>query len=176
MKKWFVGGALFLAGILSLGAVNAFFEYTSTTEFCTSCHTMQWNKAEWAETVHFKNRVGVKAECRDCHVPQEFFPKTVAKVMAVKDIYHHLVGTIDTKEKFEAHRWVMANRVWAKMKETNSRECRTCHEFGDMDLTLQGRSAQRKHEKAPLEGKTCIDCHKGIAHRLPEEPKEASGS
>jgi len=70
----------------------------------------------------------------------------------------------------------MANRIWAKMKETNSRVCRTCHEFGDMDLTLQSRSAQRKHEKAPMEGKTCIGYHKGIAHRVPKEPKEASGS
>jgi cytochrome c-type protein NapC len=65
----------------------------------------------------------------------------------------------------------MANRVWARMKETNSRECRSCHEFADMDLAAQGRSARRKHENAPMEGKTCIDCHQGIAHRLPKEPQ-----
>ncbi|HCO78214.1 MAG: NapC/NirT family cytochrome c [Hydrogenophilus thermoluteolus] len=171
MKKWVLGVVIFAAGAVAVGAVNAFFEYTNTTEFCTSCHTMQWNKAEWMETVHYKNRVGVKAECADCHVPKEFFPKVAAKIIAVKDIYHHLIGTIDTKEKFEAHRWTMANRVWEKMKATDSRECRTCHEFADMDLTEQGRSARRKHEAAAMEGKTCIECHQGIAHSLPKEPE-----
>ncbi|MCX7945912.1 MAG: NapC/NirT family cytochrome c [Hydrogenophilus sp.] len=171
MMRWWVGAVFFLAGVTALGGVNAFFEYTNTTDFCTSCHTMQWNKEEWMETLHFRNRVGVRAECADCHVPKEFFPKVMAKILAVKDLYHHLAGTIDTKEQFEIHRWAMANRVWEKMKRSDSRECRTCHEYEDMDLSQQSRSAQRRHEKAPLEGKTCIDCHKGVAHRMPEEPK-----
>jgi cytochrome c-type protein NapC len=32
--------------------------------------------------------------------------------------------------------------------------------------------AQKNHKKAMAEGKTCIDCHKGIAHLLPKEYKE----
>jgi cytochrome c-type protein NapC len=170
MKKYIIGFALFVGGMLALGGVNGFFAYTNTTEFCTSCHTMQWNYEEYKETKHFKNRVGVKAECADCHVPKEFFPKVAAKIIAVKDIYHQILGTVDTQEKFEAHRWDMANRVWDKMKATDSRECRTCHDYQDMDFSVQGRSARNKHEQAPMRGKTCIECHQGIAHTMPEEP------
>lgn len=170
MKKYIFGLALLVSGALALGGVNGFFAYTNTMEFCTSCHTMQWNLEEYKETVHFKNRSGVQAECSDCHVPKDFFPKVSAKIIAVKDIYHQILGTIDTEEKFEARRWEMANRVWKKMKESNSRECRSCHDFEDMDLSQQGRSARGKHEQAPMRDKTCIDCHQGIAHHMPDNP------
>jgi cytochrome c-type protein NapC len=29
--------------------------------------------------------------------------------------------------------------------------------------------AQQRHLQAQQQGKTCIDCHKGIAHLLPKE-------
>ena len=32
--------------------------------------------------------------------------------------------------------------------------------------------ARNKHGRAEDEGKTCIECHKGIAHEEPEEPEE----
>ncbi|RTZ66351.1 MAG: cytochrome C [Aquificaceae bacterium] len=164
--------------ILILGAVlMSLFNYglkaTNTTEFCTSCHSMQNNLAELKETVHYSSASGVHAGCPDCHVPKAFIPKMIAKVMAVKDVYHEILGTIDTPEKFEKHRWAMANRVWAKMKATNSRECRTCHSFDRMNLEEQSKSARKRHAAAEKKGKTCIDCHKGIAHEDPDEPDDA---
>ena len=51
-------------------------------------------------------------------------------------------------------------------------ECRTCHDFSQMDLSAQSRSARNRHGRAPDEGKTCIDCHKGIAHEEPDEPED----
>jgi len=38
-----------------------------------------------------------------------------------------------------------------------------------MALDDQDRVARKKHARAREEGKTCIDCHKGVAHELPEE-------
>ena len=96
----------------------------------------------------------------------------VAKVLAYKDVVHEILGTIDTKEKYEAHRWDMASRVWDKMKASNSRECRSCHDFEQMDLSEQSRMARKRHSAAIDEGETCIDCHKGIAHEEPDEPEE----
>lgn len=122
------------------------------------------------ESVHYKNKSGIRAICSDCHVPKEFLPKMYAKVMAVKDVYHEILGTIDSPEKYEEHRWDMATRVWAKLKSTNSRECRSCHEYSHMDLSAQGRSARNRHARAEDEGETCIDCHKGVAHAEPDEP------
>jgi cytochrome c-type protein NapC len=136
---------------------------------------MKINLTELEEHVHWKGRTGVHAGCADCHVPKEFFPKMKAKILAAKDVWHELIGTIDTPEKYEAHRLDMAQRVWAKMKATDSRECRSCHSFEHMDLSLQDRFARRKHEKATERGETCIDCHKGIAHKLPENMTEGEG-
>jgi len=163
--------------ILILGAAfMSLFNYglqaTNTTEFCTSCHSMQTNLAELKQTVHYSSASGVHAGCADCHVPKEFIPKMIAKVMAAKDVYHEILGTIDTPEKYEKHRWDMASRVWAKMKATDSRECRTCHSFDHMDLSAQDKSARKRHDSATEKGKTCIDCHKGIAHEEPDEPDD----
>ncbi len=163
---------IFIAGIGFAGAFNAGLTYTNEMEFCVSCHTMNINDLEYQDTRHYKNRSGVQATCADCHVPKEFLPKITTKVVAAKDVYHEVIGTIDTPEKFEAYRWDMATRVWKKMERSNSRECRTCHEFKDMDLSEQGRSARSRHSRAEDRGETCIDCHKGVAHKMPEEPQE----
>jgi cytochrome c-type protein NapC len=59
------------------------------------------------------------------------------------------------------------------MKKTNSRECRNCHSEEAMDITGQRTVAAEQHKLARQQEKTCIDCHKGIAHQLPEEFLEA---
>jgi cytochrome c-type protein NapC len=163
---------VFVAGLVFAGLFNTGLALTNKEEFCTDCHTMQIPYKELQESVHYKNASGVGATCADCHVPKPFFPKMVAKIRASKDVYHEILGTIDTREKYEAHRWDMASRVWAKMKATDSRECRSCHDFRSMDLTEQGRSARSKHGNAEDKGQTCIDCHKGIAHEEPDEPED----
>lgn len=157
----------FLAGIIFWGGFNWSLEMTNSEEFCTSCHTMETNLSEYRETIHYNNHSGVRAICSDCHVPHEWNHKMKAKIMAVKDIYHELMGTISTPEKYEAHRLSMATAVWTKMKASDSRECRNCHEFDAMDFTLQENRAASEHQRAIDTGMTCIDCHQGIAHSLP---------
>lgn len=141
-------------------------------EFCVSCHSMQVNLDEYKDTIHYKNASGVQATCSDCHVPKAFLPKMKAKILASKDVFHELIGTIDNEEKFESRRWAMASQVWKKMKANNSRECRQCHDFNNMDFSEQNKIARNKHPRAQLKGQTCIDCHRGIAHEEPLEPDE----
>jgi len=170
---WLVLTLGVVGGIILWGGFNTALEATNTTAFCISCHEMRDNVyVEYQETVHYKNASGVQATCADCHVPRPWVYKVVRKVKATSELYHKAVGTIDTPEKFEAHRLVMAERVWEAMRETDSRECRNCHDFDNMDLSAQDRYARKRHERAIEEGKTCIDCHEGIAHRLPRQPQE----
>jgi cytochrome c-type protein NapC len=171
-----LAGIIFIGGILFSGLFSMGLAYTNEMEFCTSCHSMKVNLEEYKKTVHYKNASGVRATCSDCHVPKPFIPKMIAKVIAVKDVYHEIMGTIDTREKYEAHRWDMANRVWAKMRASNSRECRSCHEFTSMDLSEQDRSARKRHPRAMDDGDACIDCHSGVAHEEPDEPEEPEAS
>ncbi len=167
------GAILLLGGIASLaafGTVTFALEQTNRTVFCISCHEMERVVyEEYKKTRHFKNASGVSVACSDCHVPKEIGPKLLRKFLAVKDIYGHLVGNIDTPEKFESERLEMARTVWAYLKDSDSRECRSCHSFTAMDFELQERRPREKHPEAMQDGNTCIDCHKGIAHDLPRD-------
>lgn len=163
---------VFLAGVIFAGVFAGGLAYSNRMELCVSCHSLALPYAEYQESSHYKNASGVQATCADCHVPKELGPKLYAKLLAAKDVYHEIIGTIDTPEKFEAHRWTMANRVWDRMKANDSQTCRSCHELSDMDLSAQSRSARSRHGAAEDRGQTCIDCHKGIVHTLPEEPDE----
>ncbi|MDP1732949.1 MAG: NapC/NirT family cytochrome c [Sulfuritalea sp.] len=159
-----------VGGIAIWGGLNTGMEYTNRTEFCLSCHTMQTPYEELKKTVHYSNRTGTTVGCADCHVasskdPFDYARKLTQKVFASKDVIGEILGTINTPEKFEAHRLTMAKRVWAHMKETDSKECRNCHKFEKMDTTKQKDRSAVKHEGAVQDGKTCIDCHKGIAHK-----------
>ena len=171
-------GVLFVAGIVSgilfWGGFNWAMESTNKMEFCISCHEMRDNVyEELKQTIHFKNRSGVTAICSDCHVPHDWFYKMRRKIQASNEVLHKLLGTIDTREKFEAHRLELAERVWATMKGNNSHECRNCHSVEHMDPKKQNAAAVAANmPESMTNGLTCIDCHKGIAHQLPKFPDE----
>lgn len=163
-----LGGAavLFVAGIVFWGGFNTAMEATNTMTFCISCHEMEENVyQEYKHTVHYQNRSGVQATCSDCHVPDPWVHKVVRKIKASNELFHKVAGTVSTPEKFEARRLTLAKRVWATMKETDSRECRNCHSWDAMTSEAQRKRAWKMHTVAQEDGQTCIDCHKGIAHR-----------
>ncbi|MBF0445822.1 MAG: NapC/NirT family cytochrome c [Magnetococcales bacterium] len=171
-----VMATFFTLGIIFWGGFHWALEVTNTEEFCITCHEMEDNVyQELRQTVHFTNGSGVRATCPDCHVPKEWHYKIIRKIQASNEILHKILGTIDTKEKFEAKRLQLAQNVWKTMKETDSRECRNCHHKETMDFTKQGRRAFDNHQRGFAENKTCIDCHKGIAHALPQGMGKESG-
>ena len=162
----FAAAAMFVTGIVFWGGFNTAMEATNTLGFCISCHEMEETVyQEYKKTVHYQNRTGVRATCSDCHVPDPWIHKVVRKIQATRELYYKAVGSIDTPAKFEAKRLELAKRVWKTMKETDSRECRNCHNFQSMDPELQRPRARKQHLNAFKTGQTCIDCHKGIAHK-----------
>ena len=168
-----VGG--FVAGVVFWGGFNWALEMTNTEQFCISCHEMKDNVyAEYKQTPHFQNRSGVRATCPDCHVPKDWQHKIMRKIQASQELWGHFVTqSIWTREKFDAKRIDLAKHEWARMKSTDSRECRNCHNFDYMDFTKQETRSGKQHQTAIDQGKTCIDCHQGIAHRLPQGGREA---
>jgi cytochrome c-type protein NapC len=161
----------FLAGIIFWGGFNTALEATNTEQFCIGCHEMYSNPyQELKETIHYTNRSGVRAECSDCHVPHDWTHKIGRKMEASKEVWGWIFGTINTPEKFEAKRLELAQREWHRLKANDSLECRNCHEFESMDFTLQDPRAAEAHSTALTDegDQTCIDCHKGIAHELPD--------
>jgi cytochrome c-type protein NapC len=156
-------------GALAWVGFNAALAWTNTEQFCLSCHEMvEYPYAEYLDTSHDRNAAGMRATCSDCHVPLAFWPKLARKIAAANDVYQHLRGTVDTPEKYRARRLHLAQKVWTYMQSSDSRECRSCHTAEKMDLEAQDGRAARKHEAMGTSGKTCIDCHQGIAHFLPD--------
>ena len=156
----------FLGGIIFWGGFNTGMEATNTEAFCSGCHAPIVK--EIRETIHYSNRSGVRAICSDCHVPHNWTDKIVRKVQASKELVAFAMGTINTEEKFQARRAHLASREWKRMKDNDSQECRNCHQFDYMDFSEQGPRSVKQHSTALASGeKTCVDCHKGIAHQLP---------
>ena len=163
-----IGG--FVGGIVFWGGFNTALEATNTEAFCVTCHEMRNNTfAEIKQTIHYSNRSGVRATCPDCHVPHEWTDKIARKMQASKEVWGHLFGRINTREKFLEHRLELAKHEWARLEANDSLECRNCHSYQSMDWTRQSVRAVQVHSVA-LAGNeyTCIDCHKGIAHQLPD--------
>jgi cytochrome c-type protein NapC len=162
----------FVCGIMFWGAFNTALELTNTEKFCTGCHEMHDNVyQELQRTVHFSNCSGVRASCPDCHVPHDWTDKIARKMQASKEVWGKIFGTISTREKFEDKRLELAQHEWARLKANDSLECRNCHGFDYMDFTRQSPRAAQQHSTLLASGaRTCIDCHKGISHRLPQLP------
>ncbi len=163
-----IGG--FIGGVAFWGAFNTALELTNTERFCISCHEMYDNVyRELQDTIHFTNPSGVRAGCPDCHVPHEWTSKIARKMKASKEVWGKVFGSIDTPEKFEEARLSLAMSEWRRLRTNDSLECRNCHKFEYMDFTRQSPRATRAHSTSLAEGeRTCIDCHVGIAHRLPD--------
>lgn len=157
-------------GVVFWGGFNTALEFTNTEAFCTGCHEMRDNVyRELQNTIHFTNRSGVRAKCSDCHVPHDWTDKIARKMQASKEVWGKVFGTIATREKFQQKRRELAEHEWARLKANDSLECRNCHDFEFMDFTRQSKRAAEQHSTALARGeKTCIDCHKGIAHQLPD--------
>ena len=160
----------FLAGVAFWGGFNTALEFTNREAFCISCHEMRDNVyVELQSTIHFTNRSGVRAKCPDCHVPHDWTDKIARKMQASKEVWGKIFGTINTREKFEAKRLELAQHEWARLKANDSLECRNCHGFDYMDFTRQSpRAAQAHSTFLANKERTCIDCHKGISHKLPK--------
>lgn len=158
--------SLMLFGVLVWGGFNTAMHATNRLEFCLSCHEMaDYIYPEYQRSLHASNSAGVAASCADCHVPRSWGAMVLRKIEASGELWQKLTGSINTPERFESRRLEMAKKVWSEMKENDSRECRNCHDYATMDPLRQSPAARLRHISAMEKGNTCIDCHKGIAHR-----------
>lgn len=172
---------LLLVGVM-LGAVGVIgtqvgVAMTGSDEFCgNACHShRQFVFPEHKTSVHYNNRTGVRPQCVDCHLPHTYPAKLIAKTRAgIVDMLAEMRGTIATQEKFDRERWRLANMVWDEMKANDSEPCRTCHNPDAWDAKKQSEDAVKGHKKYRAGKATCIECHAGVAHKEPEEPKAAA--
>jgi nitrate/TMAO reductase-like tetraheme cytochrome c subunit len=157
-----VGGLLFMTFLLE------FDHYTSTNEFCTTCHSMSYADETYRQTVHFDSASGVRASCGDCHVSEGVFAATWDHAIGSKDLFKQLFGpdyddpVINTLHLPEA---AFAARKWFRARD--SATCKRCH----VQDAIQGKRADTAAiHREETEGKSCIDCHYNLVHRkVPDE-------
>ena len=99
----------------------------------------------YEQSSHFKNAAGVKVLCKDCHIPTSLLPKIKRKILAINDVYHGLMGTIDTPEKFAAKHLQLAEKVWTDMSADMRHNCMTCHNYSSMDFDRQRPKGGKKN-------------------------------
>ena len=178
-KKWLLGiplgGFVMLAiGAAGLQIMNTILHETSKTEFCLACHSHTVNiKPEYEASGHANNTVGVRAECAECHLPSmedRWIHYVMRKMVVSLDIIPELQGKITDPADYEAHRAEMEKATWIEFRENDSEYCKHCHKAEHMVLENQGPMARRRHEMSMEKGGyTCIDCHQGLVHKLPED-------
>ena len=165
-----VGG--FIAGIVFWGGFNTALELTNTETFCTGCHEMRDNvfaELQAHDPLHqpLRRARDVPRLPRAARLDRQDRAQDAGVEGSLgQDLRHHQ----HAREVRRRMRLELAQHEWARLKANDSLECRNCHDFDYMDFTRQSpRAAQHALDAASRSGeKTCIDCHKGIAHRLPD--------
>ena len=166
----------FIAGVIFWGGFNTALEVTNTEKFCISCHTMRDNVyVELQDTVHWKNKTGVRATCPDCHVPHNWTDKIARKMQASKEVFAQVFGNYDEPGVFEERRIILAKHEWDRFSANKSQECKSCHQYDSMDFDQMSPTARIQMKQAAEKDQSCVDCHKGIAHNLPAEMDSIGG-
>jgi cytochrome c nitrite reductase small subunit len=134
-----------LAGLSAATAhkAKAFSYLSSEPEVCANCHIMQSQYESWQRSSHH-----AVAGCVDCHLPQDFVGKYIAKA---ENGYHHGKGF--TFQDF--HEPIIIKPKNARILQEN---CERCH----ADLVhdqLGTRDADR-----PGDALTCTHCHDRVGH------------
>ena len=152
-----------LLGIVLIGVVFGGEAALSTTEFCTSCHSMSYPHDELKESTHY-GALGVNPGCKDCHIPQGFENFHLAlythAVDGARELWLEFANDYSTLEKFDERRLIMAHDARMNLKKWDSVTCRGCHQNPDPP----GDDAQTAHKRMETHGATCIDCHQNLVH------------
>ena len=163
--------ALIIGGIGGVGFMLFLVEFdhfTSTEEFCTTCHSMELVAEPYRNSSHYKPDSGVRASCGDCHVSEGVLAATWDHFIGTKDLIKQLFGAdyddpvVNALHLPEA---AFAAREWFKKRD--SATCKRCHTkeaiYGERPDTLQIHLEDAKE-------KTCIECHYNLVHRkVPHE-------
>ena len=158
-----IGAVIGASGIILSISFN---HYTSTTEFCTSCHSMAFQSADpvFEKSLHRTNNKGVRPSCGDCHIPTtNWFIETYTHASSgIHDIIAELTHNYSDPKLWEARRSEMAPEVIAKFRAQDSVTCRSCHDASAIKPASE--NGRVSHALLRQGGVTCIDCHANIVH------------
>ncbi|WP_028116158.1 NapC/NirT family cytochrome c [Ferrimonas senticii] len=160
-------------GALGFWGTQNILHATSSDAFCMTCHAQHSLKDEVMASAHGNNAMGIVAQCQDCHLPPGQIDYLVKKIIVSKDVIGYLtIDGFETQEWLEENRKEQAELARDYIRSIDSASCQSCHtNIYENQPEAMKKMAKRMHaknfEKAPEDRKTCIDCHKGVAHPYP---------
>lgn len=161
-RFWIIGSATVVAVI---GLVWGGVAYTSSTEFCLSCHEMRAYQAELAMSPHAKDAEGRPISCSQCHIPNSNIARMLgAKTwMGLKDVWVHNVDGADGLDR--AAMQPIARRF------TDDANCRACHQdlarnaANNGPISAEGRLSHANYLGENGQARSgCAGCHVNLAH------------
>ncbi|WP_028116159.1 NapC/NirT family cytochrome c [Ferrimonas senticii] len=160
-------------GALGFWGTQNVLHATSSDAFCMTCHSNHSLKDEVMASAHGNNAMGITVQCQDCHLPPGQIDYLVRKIIVSKDIIGYLtIDGFNTQEWLDENRKQQADLALKYFRSNDSISCRTCHtNVYENQPEAMSKMAKRMHtrnfEKAAEDRKTCVDCHKGVAHPYP---------
>jgi len=155
-----------IAGVLIALSAEQFDHFTTTDQFCTSCHAMKAYIAEsetYQTSSHRSHTSGVQPGCADCHIPKGLVIATYTHIAdGLSDLWGQFNYDYDDPAVWEEQRARLAHAVRDTMRANDSITCRNCHV--EILIKPQRKRGQKQHEMARKNGMTCIDCHFNLVH------------
>jgi len=155
----------FFAAVTAIAVTIGGLHYSSTPEFCITCHEMRIVAEHgWMNSPHYANQYGVAAECSDCHVPPETELVNMLWVKTrdgAKDVFIHYLG------ESEPHKMEWERLRLSARKKIHDSSCRGCHQnLVARGFPIKAIIAHReylRYQRMP-EDKRCLDCHSEEFH------------
>lgn len=136
-----LAGTLLGTGAFTLRYAEALSYFSSDPRACKNCHIMNDQFDGWRKASHHAN-----ATCVDCHLPQDFLGKYLAKAV---NGYHHSRGF--TLQDF--HEPILIKERNSQILQDN---CLRCH--GDfVSMIVKGSTSDPNATR-------CVRCHAYVGH------------
>jgi len=159
----------FIVGILVVIMFNYLLAYTSTNDYCASCHIHPQATQSWKLGSHYDNKSGVIVACVDCHLPPEGIEYLYAKTTTgLRDIYGKYF-----KDEDEFN-WELQSTREHAVSHTYKSACINCHQnLFPRTLNKKGEDAHLYYDRHADELR-CINCHLQTGHYHEESLIEQS--
>ncbi|MCL3779907.1 hypothetical protein EMN47_05830 [Prolixibacteraceae bacterium JC049] len=160
-----------VVGIVIMLSGQKAMKYTSTDEYCNSCHIHPHATQSWKQSVHVVNRSGVKVHCVQCHLPPKGQNHLIEKIKAgSKDVYGYLF-----KDSTEFN-WAAKSHPDMASKFTFKSSCINCHaNLFPLTLSKKGEQAHLYYTQHEDE-LNCINCHIDVGHYDPNAAAHAQNT
>jgi formylglycine-generating enzyme required for sulfatase activity len=161
-----------IAGIVLMISGNKVMDYTSTDEYCMSCHIHPDADKSWFKSTHHNTKSGMVIHCVDCHLPPKGSSCYILEKgkIGIKDLWAYY-----TKDS-ASFDWQQKSRLDHAVKIVYNESCERCHEnLFTSGLSADGAVAHLYYEenKARLDLQ-CIGCHLDVGHYNPDYSHKAN--